>query len=69
MPAAEGLLICSALRADTGKGQRFIFAGARTWIAANMAQPDQTPIAAAPSGVESQLTIMTMMALERAQED
>jgi hypothetical protein len=31
-----------------------------------MLHPDQRPIAAAPTGVESQLTSMTMMALKQA---
>jgi hypothetical protein len=33
-----------------------------------MVRPDQTPIAAAPTGHKSQLTIMTMMALEQAED-
>jgi hypothetical protein len=66
LPCAEGLLICSALRADTAKGTRFIFGRARTWIAANMAHPDQTPISEAPIATQSQLTIMTMLALDQA---
>jgi hypothetical protein len=32
-----------------------------------MARPDQQPIAAAPTGVESQLNIMPLMALEQAE--
>jgi hypothetical protein len=47
----------------------YVFCRGRTWIAAAMAHPDQSPIAAAPSGIQSKLTIMTMMALEQAEED
>jgi hypothetical protein len=64
-----GLLICEALRASTPCGLVYVFCRGRTWIADNMVRADQTPIAAAPSGVESQLTIMTMMALEQAREE
>jgi hypothetical protein len=66
LPCAEGLLICSALRADTRTGTRFVFGRARTWIAANMLGPDQYPIAAAPTATQSQLTVMTMLALDQA---
>jgi hypothetical protein len=34
-----------------------------------MVRPDQQPIIAAPTGIQSQLTVMTMMALHQAQED
>jgi hypothetical protein len=67
LPCGPGLLICEALRASTPSGLVYVFCRGRTWIAANMLHPDQRPIAAAPSGVESQLTAMTMMALH--QED
>jgi hypothetical protein len=30
-----------------------------------MAHPDQTPITAAPSATQSQLTVMTMLALDQ----
>ena len=69
LPCGPGLLICEALRASTPSGLVYVFCRGRTWIAENMLHPDQRPIAAAPSGVESQLTIMTMMALHQAQED
>jgi hypothetical protein len=46
----------------------YVFCRGRTWISDDMVRPDQTPIAAAPSGVESQLTIMTMMALKQAED-
>jgi hypothetical protein len=69
LPCGPGLLICEALRASTPSGLVYVFCRGRTWISADMVRPDQTPIAAAPSGVESQLTIMSMMALHQAEED
>jgi hypothetical protein len=50
------------------QASRFIFARARTWIADNMVRADQTLSAAAPTGIQSQLTIMTMLALEQAED-
>jgi len=47
----------------------YVFCRARTWIAADMAHPDQSPIAAAPTGIESQLNVMTMMALKQARDE
>jgi hypothetical protein len=68
LPCGPGLLICEALRASTPSGLVYVFCRGRTWIADNMVRPDQQPIAAAPSGVGSQLNIMTLMALHQAEE-
>jgi hypothetical protein len=67
LPCGPGLLICEALRASTPSGLVYVFRPGRTWIADNMVRADQQSIAAAPTGMQSQLTIMTMMALKQAE--
>jgi hypothetical protein len=67
LPCGPGLLICEALRGSTPSGLIYVFARARTWISNDMVRADQRPIAAAPTGHESQLTVMTMMALKQAE--
>jgi hypothetical protein len=67
-PCGPGLLICEALRARTPGNLVYVFCRGRTWISADMARADQTPIIAAPTGIQSQVTIMTTMALEQAEE-
>jgi hypothetical protein len=66
LPCGPGLLVCEALRASTPSGLVYVFCRGRTWISDDMVRPDQQPIIAAPTGIQSQLTIMTMMALEQA---
>jgi hypothetical protein len=68
LPCGPGLLICEALRARTPSNLVYVFCRARTWISDDMVRPDQQPIAAAPSGVGSQLNVMTIMALKQAED-
>jgi hypothetical protein len=65
LPCGPGLLICEALRAPTPSGLVYVFCRGRTWISDDMVRPDQQPIAVAPSGIESQLSVMTTLALSR----
>jgi hypothetical protein len=66
LPCADGLLVCTGVVGNDSKGQRWIYARARTWISNAMKRPDQQPIPPASNPQHCQLHgLNALMALNR----